>query len=58
MIITDHINLFPTTFNRPNIDEFGPRFPDMSEAIPKMVQLAEDIAAKMKYMFKKVFMQA
>tara|TARA_B100000674_G_scaffold350262_1_gene293589 strand:- start:354 stop:1166 length:813 start_codon:yes stop_codon:yes gene_type:complete len=48
MIITDHINLFPTNpLIGPNIDELGPRFPDMSEAYSKkMVQLAEDIANK------------
>jgi len=48
MIITDHINLFPTNpLIGPNIEELGPRFPDMSEAYSKnMIEMAEKIAAK------------
>ena len=48
MLISDHINLFPTNpLIGPNIDELGPRFPDMSEAYSKeLIALAEKVAAK------------
>ena len=35
MFITDHINLMPNPLIGANIDELGPRFPDMSEAYSK-----------------------
>jgi purine-nucleoside phosphorylase len=46
MIITDHINLFPTNpLIGKNISELGPRFPDMSDAYnKKYIQLALDVA--------------
>ena len=48
MLISDHINLFPTNpLIGPNIDELGPRFPDMSEAYSKeLITLAEKVAVK------------
>lgn len=48
MIITDHINLFPTNpLMGPNIDELGTRFPDMSDAYDKgLVDKAILIGAK------------
>lgn len=46
MIIDDHINLFPAhPLIGKNIDELGPRFPDMSTAYDKkMIALAQEIA--------------
>lgn len=46
MIIRDHINFFPENPLRgKNLDEFGPRFPDMSRAYsPRLVQMAQQIA--------------
>src|SRR5690554_1526197 len=48
MVITDHINLFPTNpLMGPNIDELGPRFPDMSDAYDKsFVDMALSIGSQ------------
>jgi len=48
MLIDDHINLFPENpLHGKNLDELGPRFPDMSEAYSqRFLTLMEDIASK------------
>jgi purine-nucleoside phosphorylase len=51
MIIKDHISLFtPNPLIGKNIDELGPRFPDMSEPYKlRLIQMAKVIAAKNNY---------
>ncbi|HBX68853.1 MAG TPA: purine-nucleoside phosphorylase [Chloroflexi bacterium] len=49
MLITDHLNMIgmagPNPLRGPNLDELGPRFPDMSQAYDrKLAQLARDVA--------------
>ena len=47
MIIRDHINLIPNPLIGPNLDEFGPRFPDMTRPYePALIRKAEEIAAE------------
>ena len=46
MILNDHICLFPNPLIGKNIDELGPRFPDMSEPYDHaLIAKAKDIAA-------------
>ena len=46
MILRDHINLIPNPLIGPNLDEFGPRFPDMTRPYdPALIRIAEEIAA-------------
>ena len=41
MVITDHINILPNPLVGPNYEDWGPRFPDMSQAYtPQYRQLA------------------
>jgi len=51
MLITDHLNLIGMAglnpLRGPNLDEFGPRFPDMSQAYDKqLMQIGRTVAAR------------
>lgn len=51
MLITDHLNLMGmaghSPLRGPNLDEFGPRFPDMGRAYdPQLASLARQVAAE------------
>ena len=51
MLIKDHLSFLPMAgenpLRGPNLDEFGPRFPDMSQTYdPRLIALAEEAAAE------------
>lgn len=48
MIIKDHINQLPNPLIGPNLDDFGPRFPDMTRPYDlKLIEKAEEIGARL-----------
>lgn len=54
MIIKDHINLLPNPLIGPNLDEFGPRFPDMTRPYePRLMKMAESIGEEFGIELKK-----
>ena len=54
MVIRDHINLLPNPLIGKNLDEFGPRFPDMTRPYdPKLIRAAEEVAAELGIALKK-----
>ena len=58
MLISDHINLFPTNpLMGPNMNELGPRFPDMSQAYSKdILKTAEEVAKELNiYVVKGIY---
>lgn len=48
MVIRDHINLLPNPLVGRNMDDFGPRFPDMTRPYdPHLISLAGTVAAEL-----------
>jgi purine-nucleoside phosphorylase len=57
MLITDHLNLLgmsgPNPLRGPNLDELGPRFPDMSQAYDRdLCALARSVASEKKILLR------
>lgn len=53
MVITDHINHLPNPLVGPNMEEFGPRFPDMTrpydkKLIAKALEIAEELGISLR----------
>ena len=46
MVITDHISFMPNPLIGPNLDEFGPRFPDMTEVYSRRLRTIADREAE------------
>lgn len=54
MLIRDHINMAPSPLIGPNLDKFGPRFPDMTRAYsPALLKLAEKCAQNLDIKYQK-----
>ncbi|MFA5850186.1 MAG: purine nucleoside phosphorylase I, inosine and guanosine-specific [Bacteroidales bacterium] len=54
MIIRDHINLMPNPLIGKNLEEFGPRFPDMTRPYDLgLIKKAEEISLKLKIPMQK-----
>ena len=54
MVIRDHINLLPNPLIGRNMDEFGPRFPDMTRPYdPSLIALAEKISEGLGFSVRK-----
>jgi len=54
MIIRDHINLMPNPLIGKNLDDFGPRFPDMTRPYDMdLIRKAEKIGARLNITLKK-----
>ncbi len=48
MVITSHVNFIPNPLIGPNIEELGPRFPDMTDAYdPALIAKAEKVASEL-----------
>lgn len=54
MLIRDHINMAPSPLIGPNLDKFGPRFPDMTRTYsPALLKLAEKCAQNLDIKYQK-----